>query len=110
MARGVTAPQHKSGFKDTLVEAGVHVVSRGHDRANDYCMFDKQGIWMCYAGGSGFGGYGGYNKYNRRVRLFEIEAPLGSIQTWKRLEWEDSGPVDVQTIVEAGKPVVPHVP
>ena len=64
---------------------------------------------MCYAGGSGFGGYGGYNKYNRRVRLFEIDAPLGRIRTWKRLEWEDSGPVDVQTIVEAGKPVVPHV-
>lgn len=58
---GVTAPNKNSGFKDALVNAGVSVVSCGHDHANDYCMLDKTGealnMWMCYGGGAGFGGY-----------------------------------------------------
>lgn len=100
---GVTAPAHNSGFRQALVDAGVGVVSVGHDHANDFCKLD--GLWMCYAGGSGFGGYGGYGDYIRRVRLFEIDAPTGRIKTWKRVEWEDQGKIDMQTIVEGGKVV-----
>lgn len=100
-----TAPRRNSGFQDAMVAAGVTVVSAGHDHANDYCLLDK--MWLCYAGGSGFGGYGGYNNYIRRVRLFEIDAPADRIKTWKRVEWDDKGKVDLQTIVEGGKVVVP---
>lgn len=101
-----TAPSFNSHFKDELVAAGVSVVSAGHDHANEYCLLDdgKESLWMCYAGGSGFGGYGGWNKYQRRVRLFEINAPLGRITTWKRVE---RGPdkdkkIDEQILVEGG--------
>lgn len=106
-----TAPVHNSGFKKALVEAGIPVVSAGHDHANDYCLLDAEGdrnnIWMCYAGGSGFGGYGGYNGYQRRVRLWEIDAPEDRIRTWKRVESGFDGPLDVQTIVEGGKVMGP---
>jgi hypothetical protein len=105
-----TPPVHNSGFKHALVEAGVSVVSAGHDHANDYCLADDVSpkIWMCYAGGSGFGGYGGYGGYHRRVRIFEVDAPADRIRTWKRLEHEDPGPLDLQTIVEGGKVVAPR--
>lgn len=106
-----TAPNYNSGFKNELVAAGVSVVSAGHDHANEYCLLDdgKESLWMCYAGGSGFGGYGGYNGYQRRVRLFEINAPLGRITTWKRVE---RGPdkderIDEQILVEGGGAVQP---
>ncbi|PWW75378.1 Metallo-dependent phosphatase [Tuber magnatum] len=106
-----TAPNYNSGFKNALVDAGVSVVSAGHDHANEYCLLDdgKESLWMCYAGGSGFGGYGGWNKYQRRVRLFEINAPLDRITTWKRVE---RGPdkdkrIDEQILVEGGKAAQP---
>ncbi|RPB04856.1 Metallo-dependent phosphatase [Choiromyces venosus 120613-1] len=106
-----TAPSYNSGFKDVLVDAGVSVVSAGHDHANEYCLLDngKESLWMCYAGGSGFGGYGGYGGYQRRVRLFEINAPLDRITTWKRVE---RGPdqdkrIDEQILVEGGKAAQP---
>ncbi|KAI5801144.1 Metallo-dependent phosphatase-like protein [Geopyxis carbonaria] len=116
-----TAPRHNSGFRNALVQAGVKVVSAGHDHANDYCLLDQQqqgqggkegekdaGLWMCYAGGSGFGGYGGYGGYHRRVRLWEIDAPADRIRTWKRLEYGEAGRVDEQTVVEGGTVVVPR--
>lgn len=106
-----TAPGFNSGFKESLVDADVTVVSAGHDHANDYCLLDdgKQSLWMCYAGGSGFGGYGGYEGYQRRVRVFEINSQTGRITTWKRVE---SGPeatlkLDLQVIVDGGKAVPP---
>lgn len=107
-----TAPTFNSGFKDVLVNADVSVVSAGHDHANDYCMLDQEeeklNIWMCYAGGSGFGGYGGYNGYHRRVRLFEIDSPADRITTWKRVEYgETDKRIDEQIIVEGGV-VVQH--
>jgi len=102
-----TPPAYNSGFKRALIEAGVSMVSAGHDHANDYCLADDVSpkIWMCYAGGSGFGGYGGYGGYHRRVRIFEVDAPAARIKTWKRLEYGDVGPLDLQTIVEGGKVV-----
>jgi hypothetical protein len=107
---GVTAPGFNTHFHDALIAAGVHVVSCGHDHANDYCLLsrnaktDKGQLWMCYAGGSGFGGYGGYGGYIRRVRVWEVDTEVGSVRTWKRVE---AGPdvgrrVDERVVVEGG--------
>lgn len=106
---GVTAPGFNSHFKDALVEEGIEVVSCGHDHVNEYCALSessdkKPELWMCYAGGSGFGGYGGYNGYHRRVRVFEVDANEARIKTWKRVEWGDTGKrIDEQIIVDEGR-------
>lgn len=110
---GVTAPTFNSGFRDALVNAGVVMVSCGHDHANEYCALSqskndkvhKDGIWMCYAGGAGFGGYGGYGGYHRRLRFFEVDVNVASITTWKRVEWgETKKRIDEQVIVHSGRP------
>ena len=106
-----TAPGFNSGFRNALVEEGVLAVSCGHDHVNDYCSLSKgqdgkPELWMCYAGGSGFGGYGGYGGYHRRVRLFEFDLNEARIATWKRMEWGDVGKrIDEAIIVEGGRPV-----
>ena len=68
-------------------------------------------LWMCYAGGSGLGGYAGYGGYNRRVRVFDVDANLSRVTTWKRLESgteeEMTSRVDEQIIVEGGRAVGP---
>ena len=65
---------------------------------------------MCYGGGAGFGGYGGYYGYHRRIRFFEIDMNTARIITYKRLEWgETEKRIDEQTIVDAGKVVVPEM-
>lgn len=93
-----TAPGFNSGFKAALVEEGVLAVSCGHDHANDYCALSKSEgdegkpeLWMCYAGGSGFGGYGGYEGQRRRVRVFEFDMNEARIGTWKRAEGQAAG-------------------
>ena len=106
-----TAPGFNSGFKDALVEEGVLAVSCGHDHVNDYCSLskaadDKPELWMCYAGGSGFGGYGGYGGYHRRVRVFEFDMNEARIVTWKRVEFgETEKQIDKTIIVESGRVV-----
>jgi 3',5'-cyclic AMP phosphodiesterase CpdA len=63
-------------------------------------------IWLCYAGGSGFGGYGGYGGYIRRIRVFEFDANEARITTWKKLEYGEVGKrLDEQIIVEGGRVV-----
>ncbi|KAG6355889.1 hypothetical protein INS49_015273 [Diaporthe citri] len=111
---GVTAPNYNSGFRDALVEQGVSMVSCGHDHANEYCALSanpdtkKPELWMCYAGGSGFGGYGGYGGFHRKIRIFDLDLNDGRITTWKRVEWgETKQKIDEQIIVDAGKPTVP---
>lgn len=108
----ITAPTFNSHFKDALVEEGVLTVSCGHDHVNDYCAMSKDpttgrgDLWMCYAGGIGFGGYGGYDGYHRRARVFNIDTNEARISTWKRLEYGDIGKrLDEQIIVDAGKVV-----
>jgi predicted MPP superfamily phosphohydrolase len=108
-----TAPRFNTHFKDALVEYDVKFVSCGHDHVNDFCALSKvpatgePELWMCYAGGSGFGGYGGYNNFHRRLRVFEVDTNQGRISTWKRLEYGDvEKRLDEQIIVEAGN-VVP---
>ena len=97
-----TAPGFNSGFKDALITSGIFAVSCGHDHANDYCTLEhhsepskKNGqesidgkLWMCYAGGSGFGGYGGYGGYKRRVRVWDFDFEGSRVSTWKRVEGE----------------------
>lgn len=112
-----TAPGFNSGFRDALVDEGVLAVSCGHDHANDYCSLSKESnesgkgkgeLWMCYAGGSGFGGYGGYGGYRRRVRVWEFDLNEARIVTWKRVEngeGDVGGRVDEVILVEGGKPV-----
>ncbi|KAI9755001.1 MAG: hypothetical protein M1815_005242 [Lichina confinis] len=107
-----TAPAFNSGFRDALEQEGILMVSCGHN------------LWLCYAGGSGYGGYGGYGGYRRRVRLFEMDTNEAKITTWKRVAAAGSavgdgdgsgsgsvvvekGRVDQQIIVEAGKVVAP---
>lgn len=110
---GITAPGFNTHFKDALVEQHVLTVSCGHDHVNDYCALSKDptsgdpNLWMCYAGGSGFGGYGGYGGYHRRARLFEIDANEARIRTWKRLEYGDTAKrLDEQIIVDSGKVIL----
>ena len=106
-----TAPGFNSGFKDALVAEGVLAVSCGHDHVNDFCSLSKSEdnkpeLWMCYAGGSGFGGYGGYGGYHRRVRVFEFDMNEARIVTWKRLEYGDTDKhLDKTIIVESGRVV-----
>ncbi|CAJ2507939.1 Uu.00g091250.m01.CDS01 [Anthostomella pinea] len=106
---GVTAPTFNSGFRDALVEQGIVMVSCGHDHANEYCMLstdeEKQRpeLWMCYAGGAGFGGYGNYEGFVRTVRFFDIDMNEARIQTYKRLEYGDTEKrIDLQIIVDGG--------
>ncbi|KAI4096522.1 MAG: hypothetical protein LQ344_001030 [Seirophora lacunosa] len=122
-AEAPTAPGFNSGFKQALVEEGVLAVSCGHDHVNDYCALSrsegpdskdaKPDLWMCYAGGAGFGGYGGYKDvivggYHRRVRVFEFDMDEARIRTWKRLEYGDTEKrVDEMLIAEAGNVVAP---
>ncbi|WPG98177.1 Phosphatase DCR2 [Acrodontium crateriforme] len=122
LREGVTAPKYNSHFYDALVEEGVVAVGCGHDHANDYCALrplkeggaagDRQhlGPWMCYAGGSGFGGYGGYQGFHRGVRVWDFDATVGRIVTWKRLECcgeKKDRKIDELMIVEGGKVVAP---
>ncbi|EEH20823.1 hypothetical protein PABG_03054 [Paracoccidioides brasiliensis Pb03] len=106
-----TAPLFNSGFKDALVSENVVVVGCGHDHVNDYCMLENNAnshpsLWMCYAGGSGFGGYGGYGGYIRRVRFFDIDMNSARIMTYKRLESGDTkSRIDEMMIVDGGKVV-----
>ena len=104
-----TAPGFNSGFRDALVEEGVLAVSCGHDHVNDYCSLSKSAdgkpeLWMCYAGGSGFGGYGGYGGYHRRVRVFDFDMNEARVVTWKRLEYGDTEKqLDRTIIIESGR-------
>ena len=123
---GVGAANFNTGFRDVLLEQGIVMVSAGQyvyllwltmltssDHCNDYCLLSspdapqsKSSLWMCYAGGVGFGGYG-CDDFVRRVRVFDIDTKAARITTWKRLEHgEDAANVrlDEQVIVEGGKP------
>lgn len=65
-------------------------------------------LWMCYAGGAGFGGYAGYGGFHRKVRVFDFDMNQARITTWKREEFgELNKKLDEQVIVDAGHPVAP---
>jgi hypothetical protein len=109
-----TAPGFNSGAKDVMIENDIFAVSCGHDHANDYCVVEGHSnpeelkehphagnkLWMCYAGGSGFGGYGGYGGYRRRVRVWDFDMNIARVETWKRVEGgQDEGKVDVKVVL-----------
>lgn len=83
------------------------------DHANDYCMLEKDSnkqpsLWMCYAGGSGFGGYGGYGGFVRRVRFFDVDMNTARITSYKRLEsGKTEDRIDELLLVDAGKVAAP---
>ncbi len=63
---------------------------------------------MCYAGGAGFGGYGGYGGFDRKIRIFDFDMNEARITTWKRVEHGATDKkLDVQILVNAGRPVAP---
>ncbi|KAL2255360.1 hypothetical protein VTK26DRAFT_3526 [Humicola hyalothermophila] len=137
-----TAPQYNSGFYDALVDEGVVMVSCGHDHVNEYCGLSyttprqpgedgdgdgdntpaspengRPALWMCHAGGAGFGGYAGYGGFVRKIRVFDFDTNEGRITTWKRAEWaapeDDDGlgrRIDELRLVDAGKVVAPPMP
>ncbi|KAL2133603.1 hypothetical protein VTI74DRAFT_2041 [Chaetomium olivicolor] len=109
-----TAPQYNSGFYDAMLEEGVVLVSCGHDHVNEYCALPqtedgKPALWMCHAGGAGFGGYAGYGGFLRKIRVFDFDMNEARITTWKRVEHgEDVGKKIEETIlVDDGRPVPP---
>lgn len=82
------------------------------DHVNEYCALSEDDshdpkLWMCYAGGSGFGGYAGYGGFHRRVRFFDIDMNVARISTYKRVEYGEDidKKVDEQLVVDAGKVV-----
>ena len=105
-----------AGLASALLEEGdVKVVSVGHDHNNEFCAFwggdrptaaaaapaggrgeEKQGLAMCYGGGSGYHGYG-QPRWDRRSRVFlaTASAPLFpsnvSIATLKRVDNAEDG-------------------
>ncbi|KAK4044871.1 Metallo-dependent phosphatase-like protein [Parachaetomium inaequale] len=109
-----TAPVYNSGFYDALVEEGISMVSCGHDHVNEYCGLsktddEKPALWMCHAGGAGFGGYAGYGGFHRKIRIFDFNMNEARITTWKRVEYgPDVGKrLEELILVDAGRVVAP---
>jgi hypothetical protein len=108
-------PSFNSHFYDALVERGISALGCGHDHVNDFCALlprkpqrsgdeaPRLGPWLCYGGGSGFGGYGSYggNRYHRRARIWELHTTAGSLNTWKRVEY-NKDKVDELALVNGG--------
>lgn len=115
-------PSVNSHFYDALAEEGVSAVGCGHDHVNDFCALlppqtNQQnnsgkpprpqqpggGLWLCYAGGSGFGGYSSYDgkRFHRRMRVWELDTSSGSLKTWKRVEYA-ADRIDEMVLVEGG--------
>lgn len=81
---------------------------------NEYCGLSttaegKPALWMCHAGGAGFGGYAGYGGFHRKIRIFDLDMNEARIRTWKRVEY---GPdvkkrIEELILVQDGKVVAP---
>lgn len=109
------SPSFNSHFYDALAKEGISALGCGHDHVNDFCALlprrmqqndDKStqpGPWLCYGGGSGFGGYCSYGikRFHRRMRVWELDTSIGSLKTWKRVEYAMDR-VDELVLVESG--------
>ncbi|KAG0232974.1 purple acid phosphatase [Actinomortierella wolfii] len=94
---GVSTPSYNSGMFRALVESkDVRATTAGHDHLNDYCLL-REGIQLCYGGGTGYGSYGS-SSVSRRSRVFEILKHGARVDTWKRLDNEEMTMVDLQTL------------
>jgi hypothetical protein len=109
------SPSFNSHFYDALVQEGISAIACGHDHVNDFCgllrpetnvdksILPQNGPWLCYAGCSGFGGYCSYGsmRFHRRMRVWELDTSIGSLRTWKRVEYA-TGKVDELVLIENG--------
>ncbi|TMW58187.1 hypothetical protein Poli38472_011775 [Pythium oligandrum] len=72
---------------NTLVERGeVKATFVGHDHVNEYCTL-REGIQLCYGGGTGFGEAYGRSTFARRARVIEwslTDSGERTIKSWKR--------------------------
>ncbi|KAK9797882.1 putative Metallo-dependent phosphatase [Seiridium cardinale] len=115
-------PSFNSHFYDALVKEDVVALGCGHDHVNDFCGLlprrgyedsqpdpdatSRSGPWLCYCGGTGFGGYCSYgkNRYHRRARVWEFDASVGELRTWKRVEYSIER-IDETVLVDNGMAV-----
>lgn len=109
------SPNSNSHFYHVLSAEGILALGCGHDHVNDFCALLPDamhqdgkisaltGPWLCYGGGSGFGGYCSYGKkrFHRRMRVWEFDMDVGSVETWKRVE-SAMHRVDKLTLVKNG--------
>lgn len=83
----VSAPAFNSHLFSTLVELDeVKAVFCGHDHVNEFCHH-RQGVQLCYGGGTGFGESYGFGNFTRRARVIEWtvnDQGQRSIRSWKR--------------------------
>uniref|UniRef100_L7JS07 Calcineurin-like phosphoesterase domain-containing protein n=1 Tax=Pyricularia oryzae (strain P131) TaxID=1143193 RepID=L7JS07_PYRO1 len=102
-------PSRNTHFYDALAAGGVQALGCGHDHVNDFCGLlplagtNAHRLWLCYAGGAGFGGYCSYGRtrFHRRMRVWELNTNTGSLTTWKRVEYCKDR-VDELLLVEGG--------
>ena len=94
-------PSFNSHFYDALVKERISAICCGHDHVNNFCALLSQqmqqdgeqtpeyGPWLLYGGGSGFGGYCSYDgkRFHRQMRVLELDASTGSLNTWLRVEY-----------------------
>ncbi|KAI6345153.1 hypothetical protein MCOR25_011048 [Pyricularia grisea] len=103
------SPSRNTHFYDALAAGGVQALGCGHDHVNDFCGLlplagtNSHRLWLCYAGGAGFGGYCSYGRtrFHRRMRVWELSTNTGSLTTWKRVEYCKDR-VDELLLVESG--------
>ncbi|KAF9158292.1 hypothetical protein DFQ26_007797 [Actinomortierella ambigua] len=62
----------------------------------------REGIQLCYGGGTGYGSYGS-SSVPRRSRVFEILKHGARVDTWKRLDNEEMTIVSLQTLFSGPK-------
>lgn len=99
---GVISAKQNTNMFPKLSQAGVKLMSVGHDHVNDYC-FNHEGIELCYGGSCGYGGYAGYGGYVRRIRIFELDLNprnRGNLiaKTWKRTHENVEEVIDLQEL------------
>lgn len=108
-------PSFNSHFYDALAKGGISALGCGHDHVNDFCALLPQptqqdgnktcqpGPWLCYGGGTGFGGYCSFGgkRFYRRTRVWELDTNIGSLKTWKRVEYDEDR-VDELLLAESG--------
>ncbi|TLS20810.1 uncharacterized protein PpBr36_10990 [Pyricularia pennisetigena] len=103
------SPSRNTYTYDALAAGGVQALGCGHDHVNDFCGLlplagtNAHRLWLCYAGGAGFGGYCSYGRtrFHRRMRVWELSTNTGSLTTWKRVEYCKDR-VDELLLVESG--------
>lgn len=82
-----TGPSVNTQLFATLAELNeVKAVFVGHDHENEFC-YKRQGIQLCYGGGTGFGQAYGASSFARRARVIEWSMDRQgqrTIRSWKR--------------------------